>query len=367
MKKKSAFHSVHPNLREGGFFKLRVLLGVLLCFAAVTILVLALGKASAQPRTPTVQISPRWDGFNAASKIAPWVMQHTANGQEAEFFVVLADQADLSPAASFSIKAEKGRFVYQSLQSKAQTTQDSILQLLRDRAIEHRSFYIVNAILVKGTHELAEMLSARPDVARIEGNPQIHNELPQPGPVENAPPYLQRPEAIEPGITYTHAPQVWALGFTGQGIVIAGADTGIRWTHNAIKPHYRGWDGTTADHDYNWHDSIHDSVGNPCGNDSPEPCDDFFHGTHTLGTAIGDDGGTNQIGMAPSAKWIGCRNMDQGNGTPARYIECMEWFLAPYPIGGGQGDPLKAPDLTNNSWGCDTEQGCSPTTLLAAF
>ena len=40
----------------------------------------------------------------------------------------------------------------------------------------------------------------------------------------------------------------------------------------------------------------------------------------------------HQIGMAPGAKWIGCRNMDQGDGTPARYIECMEFFLAPYPL-----------------------------------
>ena len=112
-----------------------------------------------------------------------------------------------------------------------------------------------------------------------------------------------------------------------------------RWTHNALKPHYRGWDGVTADHNYNWHDSIHDSVGNPCGNDSPFPCDDNGHGTHTIGTAIGDDGMGNQIGMAPGAKWIGCRNMDQGDGTPARYIECMEFFLAPYPVGG---DPSQA-------------------------
>jgi subtilisin family serine protease len=365
MKKKSPFDSVRRNFHQGGFFKLRLLFGVLLCFAGVIVL-LAMGKASAQPRTPAVQTNTPWNGFASANKIAPWVMQHTANGQEAEFFIVLADQADLRPAASFSTKAEKGRFVYQTLQSKAQTTQDSILQLLRDRAIEYRSFYIVNAILVKGTRELAEALAARPDVARIEGNPQIHNELPQPGPVENAPPYLQRPDTVEPGITYTHAPQVWALGFTGQNIVIAGADTGIRWTHNAIKPHYRGWDGQNADHDYNWHDSIHDSVGNPCGNDSPFPCDDFFHGTHTLGTAIGDDGAGNQIGMAPGAKWIGCRNMDQGTGTPARYIECMEFFLAPYPIGGGQGDPTKAPDITTNSWGCPPSEGCSVTSLQAA-
>ena len=71
--------------------------------------------------------------------------------------------------------------------------------------------------------------------------------------------------------------------------------------------------------------------------------------------------------MAPGARWIGCRNLDQGNGTPARYLECMEWFLAPYPIGGGQGDPLKAPDITNNSWGCPPSEGCSVDTLQAAI
>src|SRR5213075_3384867 len=107
---------------------------------------------------------------------------------------------------------------------------------------------------------------------------------------------------IEPGIVNIRAPEVWAMGFTGQGIVIGGADTGVQWNHPALINHYRGWNGVVADHNYNWHDSIHDSVGNPCGNNSPQPCDDYFHGTHTTGTAIGDDGGVNQIGMAPGAK-----------------------------------------------------------------
>jgi subtilisin family serine protease len=210
------------------------------------------------------------------------------------------------------------------------------------------------------------VLAARPDVARVEGNPLIQNHLPQPTTAIEAPPYLQRPDTIEPGINYTHAPQVWALGFTGQTIVVASADTGQRWTHNALKPHYRGWDGVNADHDYNWHDSIHNSVGNPCGNDSPFPCDDLGHGTHTTGTMVGDDGMGNQIGMAPGAKWIGCRNMDANTGSPARYIECMQWFLAPTPIGGGQGDPTKAPDITNNSWECPPSEGCSTGSLQAA-
>jgi serine protease AprX len=309
------------------------------------------------------------NGVNIANKIAPWVIEHTAYGQQAEFFVVLADRADLSPAANLPTKTEKGRFVYQTLREKAQRTQGPILEWLRERNIERQSFYIVNAILVKGTREIAAALAARPDVARVEGNPHIQNHLPQPEAVEEAPPQPAsgaRPATIEPGIQYTHAPDVWSLGFMGEGIVVASADTGVRWTHNALKPHYRGWDGTNADHDYNWHDSIHDSVGNPCGNDSPFPCDDLAHGSHTTGTMIGDDGAGNQIGMAPGAKWIGCRNMDANTGTPARYIECMQWFLAPTRIGGGDPDPTKAPDITNNSWECPPSEGCSFDTLQAA-
>jgi len=299
-------------------------------------------------------------------KIAPWVIEHTANRQQAEFFVVLADQADLRGAALLATKAEKGRYVYDALLHKSQSTQTPILHWLREHGIEHRAFYIVNAILVKGSRQVAEALAARPDVARVEGNPHIQNVLPQPEANIEISSQPHTPATVEPGIAYTHAPDVWALGFRGQGITVAGADTGQRWTHNALKPHYRGWDGVTADHNYNWHDSIHDSAGNPCGNDSPFPCDDNGHGTHTIGTAIGDDGMGNQIGMAPGAKWIGCRNMDQGDGTPARYMECMEWFLAPYPVGGGQGDPLKAPDITSNSWVCPPSEGCSPDTLQAA-
>jgi serine protease AprX len=335
-------------------------------FCSLFLIAAAVALVSAVASSDAVGQRIGGNAVNIANKIAPWVIQHTAYGQQAEFFVVLAERADLRPAANLPTKTEKGRFVYRTLLEKARTTQGPILRWLRERKIEHQSFYIVNAILVKGTRDVAETLAARPDVARVEGNPLIHNSFPQQGPVTEEPSKPQAPKTIEPGITYTHAPDVWGLGFTGQGIVVAGADTGVRWTHNALKPHYRGWDGTNADHDYNWHDSIHDSVGNPCGNDSPEPCDDFFHGTHTVGTAIGDDGSGNQIGMAPGAKWIACRNMDQNAGTPARYIECMEFFLAPTRIGGGDPDPTKAPDITNNSWECPPSEGCSANTLQAA-
>ena len=369
MKKKSVSQSVSCNFGEAGFFKLRVLIGVLFCFAAITVVLLALGPAaSGQPRTPPGHAGPPMDRFAAANKIAAWVMEHTANGQQAEFLVVLADQADLSGANSLPTKVEKGRFVYQTLQEKAQTTQEPILQWLREHGIEHQSFYIVNAILVKANREIAEALAARPEVARIEGNPKIHNKLPRPGGSGEISYGPRVPATIEQGIQYTHAPDVWALGFKGETIVVASADTGVRWTHNALKPHYRGWDGVNANHNYNWHDAIHSGSGNPCGFDTQQPCDDFGHGSHTTGTMIGDDGMGNQIGMAPGAKWIGCRNMENGNGTPARYIECMEWFLAPYPLNctPDQGDPTKAPDITSNSWLCPVSEGCTVGNELQA-
>lgn len=308
------------------------------------------------------------DQAAALNKIAPWVLDNTSGGKRAEFFVVLNDQADLKGAEALPTKQEKGRYVRDVLWQKAQATQGPLLKMLKDRGIQYQAFYIVNMVLVKGNFDLAMTLASRADVARVEGNPVIRN-LPDPAPVEkitsrfNAP---NAPEAVEPGVTYVKAPLVWAAGFTGQGIVVGGADTGIRWTHAALKNHYRGWDGVNADHNYNWHDSIHVANSN-CPGDSPQPCDDHGHGSHTIGTAIGDDGGTNQVGVAPGAKFIGCRNMNAGNGTPASYMECFEYFLAPYPIGGtpAQGDPSKAPDITTNSWGCPTTEGCSTGTLQA--
>jgi len=320
----------------------------------------ALTVASVHSNDYQLQTLPK----SVLAKIDPWVLEQTAAKGQTEFLVVLADQADLSAAERLNTKEEKGWYVYRALYGKAQDTQKPILDWLKSNDIEHQSFYIVNMIWVKGTIDIAVTLASRPDVGRIDGNPVIHNNLPQPSPVaEKTRPFA--PETISSGVSYSHAPQVWAIGYTGQGTVVGTADTGFQWDHPALKPHYRGWNGITmtASHDYNWHDSIHSSAG-PCPGNSPQPCYDLTHGTHTIGTAIGDDGGSNQIGMAPGAKFIGCRNMDQGNGTPTTYAECFQFFLAPYPVNGtpAQGDPTKAPDVTTHSWGCPASEGCNPGT-----
>ncbi|HYH45500.1 MAG TPA: S8 family serine peptidase, partial [Thermoanaerobaculia bacterium] len=339
---------------------------------AVAGAVLAAGALLLAPGAPAeAQSEPR----PGLEKIQPWVIENTRAGVQAEFFVVLAEQANLTAAAKLAGKQSKGAFVYETLFKTAQESQREILAELEARGVEHRSFYLVNAVWVKGDRTLAELLAARPDVKRIDGNPEMRQSLPEPHlplPLEYNPEWSWPAAdkailAAEPGISYVRAPQIWNLGYTGQGIVVGGADTGYRWTHAALKNAYRGWNGTTASHDYNWHDSIH-SGGGVCGANSAAPCDDQGHGTHTMGTAVGAEG-ANQIGVAPGARWIGCRNMNQGAGTPASYLECMEFFLAPYPVGGtpAQGDPSKAPHVTVNSWGCPPSEGCNtPNILLTA-
>ena len=137
-------------------------------------------------------------------------------------------------------------------------------------------------------------------------------------------------------------------------MVAGGADTGYQWDHPALKSQYRGWLGSSADHNYSWHDAIHSSSG-VCGADAPAPCDDNGHGTHTMGTLVGDDGAGNQIGVAPGAKWIGCRSMDGGTGTPATYTECLQWFIAPTDLSNQNPEPSMAPDVVNNSWALSPE------------
>jgi subtilisin family serine protease len=164
---------------------------------------------------------------------------------------------------------------------------------------------------------------------------------------------------------------MWALGFSGQGIVIGLADTGFVWDHPVLRRQYRGWDGSAVSHDYNWHDAVHDAndvFHTPrilsCGSNAPAPCDDDGHGTAMASLAVGDDGEGNRVGVAPGSRFIGCRNMDQGTGTPARYLECIEWLFAPTDSKGAHPRVDLGADIISNSWLCAFSEGCTDPEIL---
>ncbi len=307
-------------------------------------------------------------------KVAPEVRAALNRGEKPALLVSFTEQADTRGARLIKGKEAKARFVFDRLMATAQRSQARAMELLNEHNTGGNTLFIANALSVDAaSSELVRQLALLPEVKHISADPWIFFH----GPAETQGTSVAERNGVEWGVAHVHAPEVWSLGFSGQGITVGGADTGYEWTHPALKGKYRGWDeaSATAVHQYNWHDAIHeysplnlDSMGNPvgtnpCGLSAQEPCDDHFHGTHTMGTMTGDDGFGNQTGVAPGAKWVGCRNMERGWGRPSSYLECFQWFLAPTDLGGQNADPAKAPHVINNSWYCDYVEGCTDLTV----
>ncbi len=274
------------------------------------------------------------------------------------YLIIMAEQADLSAAYSIPERETRLQYVYDTLVETADRTQSPVRAELERSGQAYRPYYLINMIRVEGPVLSPQRFERLPGVAQVLHNPNVrqyryHIELPSYGPAPTP------PAGLQDNLAAIHADGAWALDVTGVGIVVAGQDTGYDWEHPALLRQYRGWNGATASHAYNWHDAW---------GDFDIPTDADGHGTHTMGTVLGDDGDRNRTGVAPDAQWIGCRNMRRGLGNPGAYAECMEFFLAPYPPGGDpfrDGDVRYAPHLTTNSWGCPEIEGCQPDTLEA--
>lgn len=310
--------------------------------------------------TSTAQIQ-NWE-----DKVDPGVLSAAAAG-DAEFLIYLSSQADLSGAQALSTKEEKGQLVYERLTAKALATQPTVEHTLGLFGATYKSFWVTNAIWAKGNLDVVRAVATLPEVAYIYASgkgqlevPPANEPLTSTNSTSSSTALLGSDPNPEANLLNVNADDVWARGILGQGAVVAGADTGVRWDHVALKRQYRGWNNTAglADHNYNWHDG----TGTPCETTiGSEPCDDHDHGTHTVGTMVGDDGANDRIGVAPEAQWIACRNMVQGVGVIPTYLDCMQWFIAPTNTNNQNPDPSKAPHVINNSWGC--VEGCPPPAL----
>ena len=302
---------------------------------------------------------------NWQDKVSQSVLFHIQQKGESDFFVIFHQEADLEKAHSLRGKNLKAEFVFSQLKRIAQNSQTKARAILRQHQKAFHPYYLLNAIYTSGNIDLIEALAKLPEVKAIYANPAV--KIQQPAPRRGQ---LSSRDMVDWGIDKINADDLWAMNIRGENIVVGGADTGVKWNIPAIEQQYRGNDNGVIDHNYNWHDAIHsisplhnDSIisptNNPCGLNSMVPCDDNNHGTHTIGTMVGGDNGEVRIGVAPAAKWIACRNMERGWGSPASYIECFEWFLAPTDLNGENPDPAKSPHIINNSWSCLEVEGCN--------
>lgn len=296
-----------------------------------------------------------WIGAGAAWLVV--VILFFTNGQRGFYgdrlFVILKDQADLSDVRRIEDVDERRTTAYQILTQHANQTQADIRRTFDAFGVKYTPYYLVNALEVRGGTLVRLYLLTRPEVDRVIPSPRLRPAQP----VEALSMNMLAsgaPEGVQWNVAMIGADKVWEeFDARGEGIVIGQSDSGVDVNHPELKESYRG---NTEGDDYNWFDPW---------NGRPSPYDDGGHGTHTLGTILGQNG----IGVAPGATWFACANLNRNLGNPALYLDCMQFMFAPFPQNGDpltDGDPTRAADVLNNSWGCPEIEGCDPNALLYA-
>ncbi len=268
-----------------------------------------------------------------------------------DFVVVLNSQANVDGAYAIKDWNERGQVVYDTLSKHADATQKSLRSYLNRQGVDYQPLFIINAVIVhSGSTELVNNLTARQDVAQLVANRKIAVEKQAGGIWEALLKPATVPEAIEWGVQKIKADQVWSeFGVTGEGVVVAEIDTGTQYDHPALVNQYRGnLGGGTFNHNYNWYDPYAQ-----CGTAGEVPCDNGAHGTHVMGTMVGDDGAANQIGVAPGAQWISCKGGDDVSGylLTNELLVCAQWIVAPTDLNFENPNPAMRPMVVNNSWG----------------
>ncbi|EPD53130.1 hypothetical protein HMPREF1210_00861 [Paenisporosarcina sp. HGH0030] len=310
---------------------------------------------------------------NMKEKVDKKLNDQFSKNETVTFLLKLKDQVDTKEVAIETAKKAKAQeqtaaktelmkrsAVVSSLRAKASETQYSIKTYLdqekkKGNVEEFQSFYIVNGMAVTGTKEVMEKLATFPEVEKITPNETVQLASNEGSETSNQPIVDIQPTAdtqagttsIEWNIAKIDAPQAWNMGFDGTGTVVASIDTGVQWNHPTLKEKYRGYNPANPDqpdNTFNWFDAV---------NGKSAPYDDAEQGTHVTGIMVGSGpNGSNQIGVAPGAKWIAVKafNSRGGTGTQVDLLEAGEWILAPKDAEGNP-HPEKAPDLVNNAWG----------------
>ena len=262
---------------------------------------------------PTVAVAePPAPDDGVRATIDPKVLEQTAATGQATVWVILRQKANLSRAASIRDWNERGQFVYDQLSTTAEETQQELRESLNQKGVAFESYWVMNAIRLTSSQAVIDAVADMPEVEKILPSQIFEVPEPIPGSTEAT------IQAVEWGISSIRAPQVWAdFGVRGEGIVVANIDTGVQFNHPALVGQYRGnLGGGTFDHNYNWADP-----SKICGNPSVAPCDNNNHGTHTMGTMVGDDGAGNQIGVAPGAKWIAVKGCESNSCSDGALLE----------------------------------------------
>jgi subtilisin family serine protease len=241
-----------------------------------------------------------------------------------------------------SDRRQRDNRLFQALKQRAARNRAALEPVLAAQgAVRVKDLWIINGVAATLPAVAVKELARTPGVERIDldslvqgGRSQrmpaaraAHRVAAAPDPAPAAAPPASAKAVPAWNVAAVRAPELWARGHTGHGVVVATMDTGVDLGHPSLLAHWRG--GANS-----WFD--------PHGQE-PRPYDALGHGTQTLGVIVGGP----DIGVAPDARWIATRLYDaDGHAAMSDIHLAFQWLMDP------DGDPatLDAPDVVNASW-----------------
>jgi subtilisin family serine protease len=119
------------------------------------------------------------------------------------------------------------------------------------------------------------------------------------------------------GLDGVNAPEAWAQGYTGQGVVVAVVDSGVDYNHSDLSGNIWVNSGEIADNgvDDDGNGFIDDVRGWDFFDGDNDPMDSDVHGTHIAGTIAAENNGFGVTGVAYNATIMPVRVIDSEGGT----------------------------------------------------
>jgi len=242
---------------------------------------------------------------------------------EVPVIVILAQAVDLESLGSVTGKARRSAMI-RAMKRFAAFSQVPLKAFLdKEGVAQVQSLWLINGLAVKARPGVIRKLAKFPGVSKVLPDRII--------PLFDTAPVVG-PMAQEWNLGAVEVPQVWRLGFRGQGVVVANMDTGADVNHPDLESRWRG--GANS-----WWDPFQRTS---------VPYDVRGHGTQTMGIMVGGKAGGTAIGVAPKARWIAAKIFnDSGSSTSSVIHQAFQWLLDP----DGDPDTDDAPDVVNCSWG----------------
>ena len=222
-------------------------------------------------------------------------------------------------ASDLPTKAERRLFVVNALKRQAEESQIDLMNYLNALEIngvveEVRPLWLVNSVSCYADEWLVDEIAKRDDVLAVY---QVE-ELSMPE-EENIAISAERGDGreIAENILKVNADQVWDLGYTGEDVLIAIIDTGVKLNHADLQGRF--WDGGAEypNHGYDFYS--HDN----------DPSDTHGHGTHVAGTIVGTGVSGTQTGVAPGAKIMVLKvfHGEDNLTEPTMWVEAMQFAV----------------------------------------